>query len=118
LYSLNSIFFFVTSTVCSTFLALAGGYAIAKFDYKLSRIIYVAFLLGLLLTPHSILVPLFVMETKLGIDNTRLGVLLPYVAFRLLFLIFLTISFIKGFPEKSKKRQLLTEPVIYKCFGM
>ena len=107
LYSLNSVFFSVTGTLSSTFLALAGGYAIAKFDYKLSKYIYFSFLMGLLLTPHSILVPLFVMETKLGIDNTRLGVLLPYIAFRLPFLLFLATSFIKGLPGEIEEAAII-----------
>ena len=61
IYTVNSIVYSTTATVISTLLALAAGYGIAKFGYRISGPIYVFFLLGLLLTVHSILVPLFVM---------------------------------------------------------
>jgi len=107
IYSLNSIFFSITGTLISTFLALATGYGIAKFGYRISGPIYVFFLMGLLLTVHSILVPLFVMEIKLGIADTRLGVLLPYIAFRLPFLVFLATSFIKGLPGEIEEAAII-----------
>ena len=107
IYSLNSLFFSITGTFISTFLALTAGYGIAKFGYKISGPIYGFFLMGLLLTVHSILVPLFVMETKLGIDNTRLGVLLPYIAFRLPLLVFLATSFIKGLPTEIEEAAII-----------
>ncbi len=107
IYSLNSIFYSVTATLFSTLLALSAGYGIAKFGYKISGPIYFFFMMGLLLTVHSILVPLFVMETKLGLDNTRLGVLLPYIAFRLPFLVFLATSYIKGLPTQIEEAAII-----------
>src|SRR5512136_1868858 len=82
LYSLNSIFYSATTAIVSTLLALMAGYGIAKFGYKkISGAIYGFFMMGLLLTVQSILVPLFVMESKLKILDTHIGVLLPYIAF-------------------------------------
>ncbi len=107
IYSLNSIFYSITATFISTVLALAAGYGIAKFGYRISGPIYFFFLMGLLLTVHSILVPLFVMETKLGIDDTRLGVLLPYIAFRLPFLVYLATSYIKGLPTEIEEAAII-----------
>lgn len=102
-YSLNSIFFSVFSTLITTLLALTTGYGIAKFGYNISKYVYASFLLGLLLTVHSILVPLFVMEIKLGIADTRIGLLLPYIAFGLPFLVYLATSFIKGLPAEIEE---------------
>lgn len=116
IYSLNSIFFSITGTLFSTLFALATGYAISKFGYKISGYIYAFYLMGLLLTVHSILVPLFVMETKLGIDNTRLGVLLPYIAFRLPFLTFLATSFIKGLPTEIEEAAIIDGASYLKVF--
>jgi raffinose/stachyose/melibiose transport system permease protein len=107
LYTLNSIFFATTATIITTFLALTTGYGIAKFDYKISKPIYMFFMLGLLLPVYAILVPLFVMETKIGIDDTRLGILLPYVAFGLPFLVFLATSYIKGLPKELEEAAII-----------
>lgn len=107
IYSVNSIIYSTTGAIASTVLALAAGYGIAKFGYRSSGPIYAFFLMGLLLTVHSILVPLFVMETKLGIDNTRIGVILPYIAFGLPFLLFLATSFIKGLPNEIEEAAII-----------
>ena len=105
--ALNSVLYSVVTTIISTILALTTGYGLAKFGYKISGPIYVFFMMGLLLTVHSILVPLFVMETKLGIANTRLGVLLPYIAFGLPFLVFLGTSFVKGLPVELEEAAII-----------
>jgi raffinose/stachyose/melibiose transport system permease protein len=54
-----------------------------------------------------VLVPLFIMETKLGIDDTRLGVILPYVAFGLPFLIYLATSYIRGIPDSLEEAAVI-----------
>ena len=115
-YSLNSIFFSVTATFITTVLALAAGYGLAKFGYRISGPIYMFFMMGLLLTPHAILVPLFVMETKLGLDNTRLGVLLPYIAFRFPFLVYLATSFIRGLPKELEEAGIIDGASYLKVF--
>lgn len=94
----NSIFYSVTATSISVVLALSSGYALAKFDFAISRWFYGFFIMGLLITAHSVLVPLFVMQTRLGLVNTRLGVIIPYVGFGLPFLIYLSTSYIRGIP--------------------
>lgn len=95
----NSIFYAVTATSITVVLALSAGYGIAKFGYRISAWIYTFFIMGLLVTAHSVLVPLFVMETRMGIADTRFGVLLPYVGFGLPFMIYLATSYIKGIPD-------------------
>jgi raffinose/stachyose/melibiose transport system permease protein len=108
LYSVNSIFYSVTTAIVSTLLALMAGYGIAKFGYKkISGAIYVFFMMGLLLTVQSILVPLFVMESKLKILDTHIGVLLPYIAFALPFLVFLATSFVKGLPTEMEEAAII-----------
>jgi raffinose/stachyose/melibiose transport system permease protein len=59
--------------------------------------------MGLLVTAHSVLVPLFILETRLGIDDTRLGVLIPYIGFGLPFMIYLATSFIRGIPDSLEE---------------
>ncbi len=107
IYILNSIFYSVVATSVTTFLALAAGYAFAKFKYKISGFFYFFFIMGLLITVHSVLVPLFIMETKLRIDDTRLGVLLPYVAFGLPMLIYLATAYIKGIPDSLEEAAVI-----------
>lgn len=104
---LNSIFYAGISTVVTVYLALGAGYAFGKFGFKISNIFYAFFVMGLLITAHSVLVPLFVMETRLGIDDTRLGVLIPYIGFGLPFMVYLGTSYIRGIPNSLEEAAII-----------
>ena len=104
---INSVFYSVTATVITVFMALASGYGFAKFGFKISKFFYAFFVMGLLITAHSVLVPLFVMETRLNLDDTRFGVLLPYVGFGLPFMIYLATSYIRGIPDSLEEAAII-----------
>ena len=100
---INSVLYSTIATVVTVFLALASGYAFSKFGYRISKVLYGFFAAGLLITVHSVLVPIFVMENWLNIDNTRLGVLIPYIGFGMPFQVFLATSFIRNLPTSLEE---------------
>ena len=104
---LNSVFYAGIATAVTVYLALGAGYAFGKFGFKISKIFYAFFIMGLLITAHSVLVPLFVMETRMGLDDTRLGVLLPYVGFGLPFMIYLATSYVRGIPNSMEEAAII-----------
>jgi|SRR6056297_2907633 len=104
---LNSVFYASIATAVTVYLALAAGYGFAKFGFKISNVFYIFFIMGLLITAHSVLVPLFVMEVRLGIDDTRLGVLIPYIGFGLPFMIYLATSYVKGIPNSMEEAAII-----------
>lgn len=103
LYTINSVIYTATATAITVFLALMAGYGFAKFGFRISNLWYAFFIMGLLVTAHSVLVPLFILETRLGIDDTRFGVLLPYIAFGLPFMVYLSTSYIRGIPDSLEE---------------
>ncbi len=104
---LNSIFYAGVSTIVTVYLALAAGYGFAKFGFKISKLFYAFFVMGLLITAHSVLVPLFVMETRIGIDDTRLGVIIPYIGFGLPFMVYLATSYVRGIPDSMEEAAII-----------
>jgi raffinose/stachyose/melibiose transport system permease protein len=96
---LNSVFYSGVSTFSTVLLALAAGFALTKFGYKSSGVYFGIFTLGLLITVNSVITPLFIMETSVGLYNTRLGVILPYIAFGLPMAVLLSTSYIRGVPD-------------------
>ena len=96
---LNSIFYSGLSTVSTVLLALAAGFALTKFGFKSSSVYFSLFTLGLLITVNSVITPLVIMETSVGLYNTRLGVILPYIAFGLPMAVLLSTSYIRGVPD-------------------
>lgn len=116
IYSLNSLFYSTSATVLTTLFAMAGGYALSKFGFKISKLIYGFFSIGLLITVHSVLVPLFIIETKIGIDDTRLGVLIPYIAFGLPFLLFLATAYIRDLPDAVEESAIIDGANYFQVF--
>jgi raffinose/stachyose/melibiose transport system permease protein len=96
---LNSVFYSGVSTFSTVLLALAAGFALTKFGYKSSGVYFGIFTLGLLITVNSVITPLFIMETSVGLYNTRLGVILPYIAFGLPMAVLLSTGYIRGVPD-------------------
>jgi raffinose/stachyose/melibiose transport system permease protein len=96
---LNSVFYAGIATVSTVLLALAAGFSLTKFGYRSSKFYFGGFTLGLLITVNSVITPLFIMETNVGLYNTRLGVILPYIAFGLPMAILLSTSYVRGIPD-------------------
>jgi raffinose/stachyose/melibiose transport system permease protein len=99
LYFLNSIFYSSVATGLTVVLALAAAFGFAKLPSRIGKWLHHAFVLGMLITVHSTLVPLFLVETRLGIDNTRFGIILPYIGFGLPFSVYLATAYIKSMPD-------------------
>ncbi len=116
IYFANSIVYAMTSTIFTVVLAISSGYALSKFSYPSGKFIYALYTLGLLITVHSVIVPLFIMETKLGIANTRFGVILPYIAFGLPFEVFLATTYVKGIPDAMQESAIIDGATFLEVF--
>jgi raffinose/stachyose/melibiose transport system permease protein len=95
----NSIIYTCVATVSTLFLALAAAFGLAKFPFKSVKFFTWAFTVGLMLTVHAVIIPLLLAEVRAGLFNTRLGVILPYIAFDLPMSVLIALSFVKGIPD-------------------
>jgi len=95
----NSLLYTAVATISTLFLALAAAFGLAKFPFKSAKFFRGAFTLGLMLTVHAVIIPLFLLEVRLGLINTRLGVILPYIAFDLPMSVLIAFSFVRGIPD-------------------
>ena len=90
------------TTVLSIILIIAFsfivGYILARVHFKLNRVLYIMFLMGMLIPIHSLLVPIYVVFKRCGISNHWFTLLLPYVSFGLPMGIFLVEGFVKTVP--------------------
>jgi raffinose/stachyose/melibiose transport system permease protein len=95
----NSLIYTVGSTVGIILLAVLAGFAFAKIPRRATKFIYGSFVIGLLLTTQSLLIPLFLEVNILGIYNTRFAVLLVYIGGGLPTAIYLSTEYIKSIPN-------------------
>ena len=77
----NSIFITVTATVLTVFIGALASYFLSRFDFKMSKWLYGFFIFGLLIPIHATLVPMFILMKNLGLLNTPITLLFPYIAF-------------------------------------
>ncbi len=96
---MNSLIYTMLSTGLTVIFAIAAAFALTKFQYRSSKFYFSLFTLGLLITVNSVIAPLFILEVGIGLYDTYLGVILPYVAFGLPMAILLGCSYIKGVPD-------------------
>ncbi len=97
---LNSLIYTCVSTFFVVLFGLMLGYACSKMRFKkLSAIIVGAIGLGYLIDVNQVIIPLFLMLTKIHLTDTHLGIILVYVAFGLPMAVLLASQFITGLPD-------------------
>jgi len=94
----NSLIYTIGATAGIIFFALLAGFAFAKLKSRATKAIYGSFVVGILLTTNTLMIPLFLEMNLLGIYNTRLAVLLVYVGAGLPTAIYLSTEYIKSIP--------------------
>lgn len=73
----NTLLYVVAGAGGATFLAIIGGYALAKFDFPGKRAVF-AIVIGAIAVPNTALaVPTFLMFSQLGLTNTPWSVIIP-----------------------------------------
>ena len=97
-YFFNSVFLTVATVAVSMLLAAMAAYALARFRFFGVRPMFFYFLAGLMIPLQLSIVPLFFQMKDFGLLNSRLGILMVYVAFGMPFAIFILTGFFKSLP--------------------
>lgn len=96
---LNSFIYTGITTIATLVFSFMAGFAFAKIPNKATKFLHGTFVIGLLLTLQSIMVPLFLIINWVGLYNTSLGVLIPYIGIAMPMGIYLGTEFIKAIPD-------------------
>ncbi|RFB17447.1 carbohydrate ABC transporter permease [Bacillus sp. HNG] len=112
----NSIFITVTATALTVFIGALASYFLSRFDFKMSKWLYGFFVFGLLIPIHATLVPMFILMKNLGLLNTPITLLFPYIAFHLPITIFILTSFMKAFPKDIEESAIMDGCGIFRIF--
>lgn len=113
---LNSVFVCGVTLVVSLFFGSMAAFAIGRMRWKLAESVQTFFMIGMMVPVHCILIPLFVRFAKLGLTNSRFGLMLPYITFSLPMTIFLMTGFFKSIPGELFESAAIDGCGIYRCF--
>lgn len=75
----NSLVIMIVSTVISIFLSSVSGYALGAYDFKGKNLIFSLVLIVMMFPLEIMLLPLYKMTIQMGIINTKLGSILPFL---------------------------------------
>ncbi|PPA69146.1 carbohydrate ABC transporter permease [Jeotgalibacillus proteolyticus] len=115
-YFLNSLIVSVGAVVITVATGALASYFLARFRFKMSKMVYGFFVFGLLIPIHATLVPLFILERQLGLLNTHIGLILPYIAFNLPLTIFILTSFMRAFPKDIEESAIMDGCGVFRIF--
>jgi raffinose/stachyose/melibiose transport system permease protein len=106
-YFVNSLI--VTLSTIAGVLSLASlcAYGLSRYKTPWLKYVLVIVMGGMMLNPQVCLVPLYGILTKLGIRNTYLALIVPYVAFRLPLNTLLIRSFFLSVPKEIEESATL-----------
>jgi len=97
-YFVNSIIITVLAVALVVFIAALASYPLSRMKFRLSGLLFLLFIGGMMIPVHATLIPIFTMSNNIGIYDTLLALLGPYIAFALPISIFIFIQFMKEIP--------------------
>ena len=106
-YLLNSVFVTAISTVMTLVFSIMAAYPIARIRFKYQKASLMFVLSGLMLAPMVAMIPLYKILIGTHLYDTYLAMIVPYVAFRLPFTIFLIWSFFMGIPKDIEESAII-----------
>ncbi|MGM7719518.1 carbohydrate ABC transporter permease [Metabacillus sp. Hm71] len=115
-YFFNSTFVTVTTCFLTVFLSALGAYGLTRFDFKGKNFLLIFCMGGMMLSPQVSLVPLYKLIQALGIHDTYLALILPYVAYRIPITILLVRAAFLEIPKELEESAFLDGCNTWKVF--
>jgi raffinose/stachyose/melibiose transport system permease protein len=106
-YLFNSIFINVVTIVLTVLFALMMGYALVRMRWRFRKIVMTIVLLGLMIPIHATLLPNFITFKAVGIQDSYLSLIVPYVAFGLPLAVFILSGFLESIPRAIEEAAII-----------
>ncbi len=99
----NSVVVTASSVLCILVVGTMAAYALARYSFRLSAVVFLFFLSGLMVPLKLAVIPLFIQLDALGLIDTRAGLVLVYVAMGLPSAIFILTGFLRTLPTELEE---------------
>lgn len=94
----NSIIVSLSSAFCITMLSISGGYGLARYQFKMKTLFLLFFLVTQMIPGILVIIPLYVIFSKINLVNTRLSLFIFYLVSNLPFCAITMRSFFERIP--------------------
>lgn len=106
-YFVNSGVVSLGTVVGSILLSTLAGYGFSRFSFRGKNVVFVIILSTLMIPFQSILIPLFVVFTRIHLNNSLLGLILIYITFQLPFGVFIMRNTFDMVPREIEEAALI-----------
>lgn len=113
-YLMNSVIITALTILFTLLLSAMATYAIVRMKWKLSKVVYNIFLVGMMLSIHAVLLPLYL--NLQPIMSTRWVLILPYTAFAMPQAILLMVGSLEALPKEMEEAAFIDGANIYRIF--
>lgn len=98
-YFKNSLIVAVISVGLAIFIASMASYAIATMKFKLSPVVFMMFLLGMMIPVHTTLIPIYTLTSQIHMLDSITGLIGPYTSFSIPISVYIMTNFFKEVPK-------------------
>ncbi len=112
----NTAIYTVVSVLILALLCGAAAWAIARNKGKFFQFAYLYFIVGILIPAQALFLPIYIVGYSTGMVNTRIGVILMYVATNISFGVFLMTSFMSTVPVELEEAARIDGCSIYRTY--
>lgn len=99
-YTGNSLTVSLATVVLSVVVSLLAGYGFSRFHFPFKNALFVLIIATIMIPFQSVLTPLFVILSKLGLQNTLTGIVCVYVTLQMPFSIFMMRNAFDAVPKE------------------
>ena len=102
-YFMNSLIIALTSTAIALLIGMSGGYAFARYRFRFKNGIFLGLMLSRTVPGIALSLPIFIIWSKIGLIDAKLGLIIVYVAFNVPFTIWLIDGFFRQIPKEMSE---------------
>ncbi|MEA5016506.1 MAG: carbohydrate ABC transporter permease [Candidatus Limiplasma sp.] len=113
---MNTLLYTVAAVLILALLCGAAAWAIARNKGKFYRFAYLYFIIGILIPAQALFLPIYIVGYSTGMVNTRIGIILMFVATNLSFGVFLMTSFMSTVPVELEEAAKIDGCSIYRTY--
>lgn len=113
---MNTFMYTFISVIALALLCGSAAWAISRCKHAFFKFSYVYFLIGILIPAQALFIPIYIVGYKTGAVNTRIGIILMYIATGISFGIFLMTSFMSTIPVELEEAARIDGCSIYRTY--
>jgi multiple sugar transport system permease protein len=106
-YFLNSLIVAIVTTAATLVVSSLLAYAFARFEFRGKEPLFYGLLLGMMIPPVMLIIPQFLISSRLGLLNSLLGLIVVYVTMNLSLQTFLLRGFFEDIPRELEEAAVI-----------